>query len=182
MPVFGVTVAVLAEGRVLLQWRANQPVWNLPGGLVEPGESLVETGVREVREETGLVVRPTRLVGVYSRPRWRAGGNHQVLFAAEPIAGDLADYDPRETRAARFFAPGALPTDLVWWHRRWIADALAGGGGGVARALDVLWPPGWELREVLARAARDPALAARLRALFCDPPAPGSERTEVEAS
>jgi 8-oxo-dGTP pyrophosphatase MutT (NUDIX family) len=54
MPVFGVTVAVLAEGRVLLQLRADQPVWNLPGGLVESGESLAAAAIREVREETGL--------------------------------------------------------------------------------------------------------------------------------
>ncbi len=181
MPVFGVSVVVIADTRVLLQLREDLAMWNLPGGLVESGESLAEAAIREVREETGLAVRLTQLVGVYSRPQWRAGGNHQVLFVAEPVGGDLGQFDTAETREARFFDPAALPDQRVWWNRRMIADALDGVGGGVARSLDIVWTEGAELREVIDRARRDPAFAERLLALFCAPPAGASERLDVGA-
>src|SRR3954452_14202534 len=130
MPVFGVSVVVIQDGLVLLQQRRDLPVWNLPGGFVESGESLAEAGIREVCEETGLTVRVTRLVGVYSRPHWRLGGNHQTVFAAEVIGGSLQDFDPAETLEARFFDPHALPPSLIWWNRRMIEDACNGLGGG----------------------------------------------------
>lgn len=57
--------------RVLLVRRARPPfrgMWALPGGFVEPRETVEETVVRELREETGLRGRPWKLVGVYSGP------------------------------------------------------------------------------------------------------------------
>lgn len=59
------------RGRVLLVRRARPPfqgMWALPGGFVELMETVEETVVRELREETGLVGRPGPLVGVYSGP------------------------------------------------------------------------------------------------------------------
>ncbi len=97
MPGFGVVVAVLTKQGVVLQLREDAGLWNLPGGVVEPGESLAQAAVREVMEETGLAVRLTRLVGVYSRPRWQQGGNHQILFAATPVGGDLRQFETTET-------------------------------------------------------------------------------------
>lgn len=88
MPTLGVTVAVIEDGRVLVTKRADLPVWCLPGGGVDASESLAQAAVREVREETGLEVALTRLVGVYSRPRWYRGGAHEVLFAAQRIGGE----------------------------------------------------------------------------------------------
>jgi ADP-ribose pyrophosphatase YjhB (NUDIX family) len=55
-------------GRLLWQRRADFGWWGLPGGILEPGESLPECIVREVREETGLEVKPKRLIGLYSSP------------------------------------------------------------------------------------------------------------------
>lgn len=55
-------------GRLLWQRRADFGWWGLPGGVLELNESLPECVVREVYEETGLTVRPTRLVGIYSSP------------------------------------------------------------------------------------------------------------------
>ena len=60
-----------SAGRLLLVQRANDPgrgLWSLPGGRVEPGETDAAALVRELREETGLIVTPGRLAGVVSRP------------------------------------------------------------------------------------------------------------------
>ena len=179
MPIFGVSVVVIQDGLVLLQLRADSQVWNLPGGFVEDGESLAEAGVREVREETGLAVRLTRLVGVYSRPHWRVGGNHQTVFAAEVTGGSLRDFEPAETLDARFFNPSALPPSTIWWNRRMIEDAINGLGGGVARSLGVAWTETSDYQEILERLHTEPGFADRLRALFCDPPDPDDERLEV---
>jgi ADP-ribose pyrophosphatase YjhB (NUDIX family) len=59
-----------AAGRLLLVQRANEPGrgrWSLPGGRVEPGETDAQAVVRELREETGLIVSAGALVGVVTR-------------------------------------------------------------------------------------------------------------------
>jgi 8-oxo-dGTP diphosphatase len=75
-----------AARRILLVERAGQPLkgyWSLPGGLVETGEKLEEAVRREVLEETGLHVKPTRLFGIYQRIMPGADGRieyHYVLL------------------------------------------------------------------------------------------------------
>ena len=69
-PLVGVGAVVVSEGRVLLIRRGAEPLkgqWSLPGGVLELGESLTEGVVREVREETGLVVEPLELVELLDR-------------------------------------------------------------------------------------------------------------------
>lgn len=56
------------EGRVLLQRRSDNARWSVPGGAMELGESIADTAVREVKEETGFDVVIERLVGIYSDP------------------------------------------------------------------------------------------------------------------
>ncbi len=59
-PILAASVAVLREGRVLLARRAKPPGagrFSLPGGLVEPGETLAEAALRELAEETGVAAR-----------------------------------------------------------------------------------------------------------------------------
>src|SRR5690242_14905771 len=74
--------------------RTDNGQWCLPGGGMEPGESIIETCVREVLEETGLHVRIVRLIGIYSSPHYlieRANGNREqavvMHFEATPIGG-----------------------------------------------------------------------------------------------
>lgn len=57
------------EDRLLLIKRTDNDLWSIPGGGMEPGETVSAAVVREVREETGYQVEPTRLVGVFSDPR-----------------------------------------------------------------------------------------------------------------
>src|SRR5512147_879179 len=56
------------DGAILLQRRSDNGLWGLPSGGVEIGETVSTAVVREVKEETGLVVEVERLVGVYSDP------------------------------------------------------------------------------------------------------------------
>jgi len=56
------------RGRLLLQQRSDGGQWGLPGGSVEIGESVLDAVAREVHEETGLIVKVRRLIGVYSAP------------------------------------------------------------------------------------------------------------------
>lgn len=60
-----------ADGRILLERRSDCGFWGIPGGRVDPGESVARTAVREAFEETGLTVRVTGLYGVYSDGRTR---------------------------------------------------------------------------------------------------------------
>jgi 8-oxo-dGTP diphosphatase len=75
------------RGRLLLVQRANEPgrgLWSVPGGRVEAGEDDAAAVVREMAEETGLVVRPGRLVG-----RVRRGPFAIADYACEVVGGEL---------------------------------------------------------------------------------------------
>jgi ADP-ribose pyrophosphatase YjhB (NUDIX family) len=133
------SVAVIQAGQVLLTKREDFEVWCLPGGHVEEGETLAQAARREVSEETGLEVELTRLVGIYSRPHWGEGSIHIVVFAAEPMGGELRPA-VEEVIEARYFSPEALPEDLMRDHRQRILDALEGKGGSVVRSQDSKWP------------------------------------------
>ena len=56
------------QNRILLQRRADSGNWALPGGAMDIGETLAESAIREVKEETGFDVRIERIVGIYSDP------------------------------------------------------------------------------------------------------------------
>ncbi|TLZ58489.1 MAG: NUDIX domain-containing protein [Methanobacteriota archaeon] len=82
------------EGRILLIRRADERIWGLPKGTVEPGETLEQTAVREVREETGLQVRIlaplTEIRYRFYSPRDDANVDKRVVyFLAERVGGRL---------------------------------------------------------------------------------------------
>lgn len=135
----GVNVAVLRDGKVLLTKREDYEVWCLPGGHVDAGESLARAAIREVSEETGLEVRLTRLVGLYSRPNWQPDMYHIAVFAAEIIGGELHP-DPHEVIDLRFFGRDGLPDQLLLGQRRRILDAFSGAGGSLVRTEAFVWP------------------------------------------
>jgi 8-oxo-dGTP pyrophosphatase MutT (NUDIX family) len=132
-------IAIIQDDRVLLTKRRDVEVWVLPGGRVEAQETIVEAAVREAREETGLGIQLTRLVGIYTIPEWLAGTNHTVVFAATPAGGVLS---PQESEVLElgYFASDALPEPLAWWHRQRINDALGGVGGSAVWTQCIPWP------------------------------------------
>jgi ADP-ribose pyrophosphatase YjhB (NUDIX family) len=134
----GVNVVVLDDQqRVLLIQREDFEVWCTPGGLIEKGETPAAAGIRETKEETGLDVRLTRFVGVYSREMWRGDDYHIFVFAAEVIGGTLMP-QPEEALQAAFFPLDALPELLIGQEHR-IRAAAAGVGGSIA-AEEILTP------------------------------------------
>lgn len=153
MPSIGAVIAIIEKGRILLTQREDSEVWCLPGGAVEDAESLEDAAAREAFEETGLQVRLTQLVGMYSQLRWHHGGNHFALFAAEPIGGALR-LAAGETLDAGFFDRSALPEPLVWWHQQPIEDALD-GVVGAARVIAGDWPFDQQLTRAEIYALRD---------------------------
>jgi ADP-ribose pyrophosphatase YjhB (NUDIX family) len=105
-----------ASGRVLFMRRADDGRWGLPAGAVDPGESPADAIVREVREETGLVVRPTRVAGVFGGRRFRhryPNGDEAeyvvTVFDCAVAGGALASRDG-EALELRYFPPEHAPT------------------------------------------------------------------------
>ena len=101
------------DGRVLLQRRRDNDLWALPGGAMDMDDSLPGTAVREVKEETGLDVEITGLVGTYTDPRHviaysdgEVRRQFNVCFTARVVGGALAISD--ESTELRFVAPEAL--------------------------------------------------------------------------
>nr|WP_059054638.1 NUDIX domain-containing protein [Paenibacillus senegalimassiliensis] len=70
------------QGRILLQKRSDYGDWGLPGGGMNAGESVEETMIREVYEETGLEIKQYDLYAVYSGPRmkYRYPDGNEVIF------------------------------------------------------------------------------------------------------
>jgi len=120
-----VIAAVIDDGRILLTKREDFEVWCLPGGGVEEGESLAEGAIREVKEETGLEVELTRLVGVYSKMGGGMHDIHAVLYVAKPIGGELR-LQEHETIEVAYFPFDQLPTEMLFGHKKRIEDAIKG--------------------------------------------------------
>jgi 8-oxo-dGTP pyrophosphatase MutT (NUDIX family) len=112
----GVAAVIHDEiGRLLLQERSSGEGWSLPAGAIEPGESPRDAVIREVREETGLVVEPRRIVDVFGGSGFRhtyANGDAVeytvVLYLCTVIAPAAGQLD-RETKSLRYFAQSEMP-------------------------------------------------------------------------
>jgi 8-oxo-dGTP pyrophosphatase MutT (NUDIX family) len=119
------------KGRVLLTRRADNGRWCLPGGHIDPGESVAEATAREVLEETGLVIQPGRLIGIYSSPDYLVvykDGN-KAQFVSTCIAGEVTGGEmglSSETTEVGFFELSDLEhMDIMETHLIRIQDAQA---------------------------------------------------------
>jgi len=121
-PLVTVDIIVESAGGIVLVRRRNPPLgWALPGGFVDPGESVPQAARREAKEETGLDVELLELLGVYSDPRRDPRGfkTASAVFVGRadgvPAGGD-------DAAVARIFALDALPGDIVFDHPLIVAD------------------------------------------------------------
>lgn len=124
LPLVGVGAIIIEGDRVLLVKRAHPPIqgqWSIPGGVLEVGEMVREAAVREAREETGLVVEPGELLGIYDRilrdPEQRVQYHYVLIdFLCRPVGGELlAASDAAEVRWFRReeLAPLQLAEDTL---------------------------------------------------------------------
>jgi 8-oxo-dGTP pyrophosphatase MutT (NUDIX family) len=133
----GVMVLVKdSNGKILLEQRSDCKLWGFPGGRIEAGETIEQSAVREVFEETGLTVRIVRLLGIYSDPkdgrivRYPHSDNTVQLVdtyvEAEIISGALKKSP--ESLDLKFFSQSELPEKklIVPAALRPISDCFAG--------------------------------------------------------
>lgn len=125
------TLPVTDEGDLVLIRRGIEPgygAWAQPGGFLEIDETAQEGAIRETLEETGLVVEPTSIVGVYSRPKAAVA---VICWAARIVGGE-----PRtslETLEIRTFGQDAIPWPHIafqttaWAVRDWLRLTSAAG-------------------------------------------------------
>jgi ADP-ribose pyrophosphatase YjhB (NUDIX family) len=113
-PKVGAEAAIFdRNGNLLLVRRSDDGRWCLPCGWVEPNESPAEAAVREAREETGLIVRATRLVDVFTRKPGEGFGLHSaiaIVYLCDVVDGTIqASHEVTEVRYCRI-------ADVSDWH------------------------------------------------------------------
>lgn len=124
-------VALLnAEGNILLLRRRDNDKWTMPGGTLDFGESMTDCATREVREETGLNIRITGLIGTYTDPQiliaYSDGEVRQeftLVYGAEIESGELKiDDESKEYRWVPLSTALNLP--LAESQRRRLQDVM----------------------------------------------------------
>jgi ADP-ribose pyrophosphatase YjhB (NUDIX family) len=124
------TLPVTEAGELVLLRRAIEPgrgAWAQPGGFLESDETAIQGAVRETLEETGLLVEPTRIVGLYSRPQ---AAVVVVAYEARIVGGSMQPTP--ESLEVRPFAARDIPwpklafNTTIWALRDWVAGVLPG--------------------------------------------------------
>ncbi len=117
------------DGKILLIKRNTKPFvgyWALPGGRMDPGESIEQTIVREVKEETGLESTIISVVGEYIEKGIKDDVEYEyypTCFVVKPIGGELKKQDS-EIQEMQLFSLNELPSPLAFEHDRMILDYL----------------------------------------------------------
>jgi ADP-ribose pyrophosphatase YjhB (NUDIX family) len=121
-----VGVFVVVPGKddriLLVKHKYGQKKWSLPGGGIELGESVEEAAIREVKEETGLEIEISHLIGIFSLQKSKG---IIILFEARKISQSPGNWDKDEIETWSFISLNDLPSNalypgqlkLLLWYR-----------------------------------------------------------------
>ena len=120
---------VLKDGKVLLQHRSDNGEWGLIGGLLELNETYLEGALREVKEETGLTVRPISFLGIFHNHHmeWPNGDKAHTIgayYVFEIVSGEVRVDE--ESLELRYFGFDELPYLFGEDHRAAVKAYLNG--------------------------------------------------------
>jgi len=140
-PLLSVDVVIALEGRpgsvVLIERRHEPHGWALPGGFVDIGETVEQAATREMLEETGLEVRLSGVLGVYSAAdRDPRGHTVSIVFAAEAAGAPRAGDDAGRVQVFEYralpqlaFDHADILRDYVHWRESGVAPGLVPSKG-----------------------------------------------------
>ena len=121
---FACDMILIEDRKILLVKRGREPEkgkWVLPGGRIDEDETAEKCLLREMKEETGLVVEPTKLVGIYSDPKRDPRKIIAAAYIVEKVSGRLKAGD--DAADAKWFSLRNMP-ELGFDHKKIVADAL----------------------------------------------------------
>jgi ADP-ribose pyrophosphatase YjhB (NUDIX family) len=110
-PLVGVEAAVFRKSNLLLIKRHDDGLWAVPGGMVDVGETLTNTALRELKEETGLSGEVMSLLGIFDSRVWKSQLKSQLYHVVFEV--QVQEGDPVTTNEATdwgFFPIDGLPT------------------------------------------------------------------------
>jgi len=117
------------QNKILLIKSSTPPFvgyWALPGGRVDPGETVEQTIVREVKEETGLDITVVNKVGEYHEQGVQGGAEydyHPACFLVKVVGGEIRKQES-EIEEIKLFSLNAVPKPLAFEHAQMIKDYL----------------------------------------------------------
>ncbi len=125
-----VAAVILNENKELLLQQKPDKSWSLPAGMIEPGESPGEAVIREVREETGLIVSVERVLGVFGGKDFcftYANGDKVeytvILCRCRVISRSDTQIDP-ETESLGYFSKTAMPSLALPYPLQYLFDEV----------------------------------------------------------